>query len=65
MTRRLWPLPFRRLKRWTQPGLGAYLCPYQAVSYLGLDWSAPEEPVHSRLDELFLQPGIRQQAPRQ
>lgn len=35
----------------------------RAVDELGLDWSPPEEPARSRLDEWFL-PG-RQQAPRQ
>ncbi len=35
----------------------------KAVSELGLEWSPPEEPSHSRLDEWFL-PGC-QQAPRQ
>ncbi|ROL51733.1 hypothetical protein DPX16_19252 [Anabarilius grahami] len=35
----------------------------KAVQELGLDWTAPEEPAHSKLDEWFLQPGRRQQTP--
>lgn len=35
----------------------------KAINELGLDWSAPEEPTRSHLDEWFLQPGRWQQAP--
>ncbi|ROI83726.1 hypothetical protein DPX16_14668 [Anabarilius grahami] len=35
----------------------------RTVEELNLNWSFPEEPAHSRLDESFLQPGCRKQPP--
>lgn len=37
----------------------------KTVEKLGLEWSAPEEPAHSRLDEWLLQLGRHPQASHQ
>ncbi len=47
-----------------RPSLDSELILTKAIEELSLDWSAPEEPVRSCLDKLYL-PGCRQRGPCQ